>query len=111
MSYSDDELRSLWRSAGGSFHGPNVEHGTMPEDKLLSFLRSVIDTSIRAGLEAAAKVCEDYEKFYQRAMPASLSDYEYGKMKGHQWDAEHIRALIPTNAQPDGRDRDGEGKK
>ena len=76
----------------------------------LEYMRGY-EEGFRAGLEAAAKVCEDYEKFYQRAMPASLSDYEYGKMKGHQWDAEHIRALIPTNAQPDGRDRDGEGKK
>src|SRR5436190_928265 len=28
---TDDELRQLWRRAGGRFHGPNVETGTMPE--------------------------------------------------------------------------------
>lgn len=37
--WSDDFLRALWRSQGGKFHGPNVETGTMPEAKLLPFLR------------------------------------------------------------------------
>ena len=41
-SYSDDSLRTLWRNAGGKFHGPNIETGTMPEDKLLPFLRSLL---------------------------------------------------------------------
>lgn len=39
---SNVELRGLWYGAGGSFHGPNVETGTMPEEKLLPFLRSLI---------------------------------------------------------------------
>lgn len=38
----DWDLRDLWRNAGGSFHGPNVEHGSMPEEKLLPFLRSLV---------------------------------------------------------------------
>ena len=42
MTYSDDELRALWRAAGGSFHGPVVETGDMPESKLLPFLRDLI---------------------------------------------------------------------
>jgi hypothetical protein len=36
---TDDELRALWRANGGEFHGPNVETGYMPEEKLLPFLR------------------------------------------------------------------------
>jgi len=38
---NDDQLRDLWRKAGGDFHGPIVETGTMPEAKLLPFLRSL----------------------------------------------------------------------
>ena len=40
---SDDELRQRWRDAGGSFHGPKIETGTMPESKLLPFLRQLYD--------------------------------------------------------------------
>ncbi len=42
MSYrTDDDLRALWRQAGGQFHGPNIETGTMPESALLPFLRKL----------------------------------------------------------------------
>lgn len=40
---TDDELRKWWRARGGAFHGPNVEHGTMPEAQLLPLLRSLLD--------------------------------------------------------------------
>lgn len=40
---SDEQLRRVWREAGGRFHGPNIETGTMPESKLLPFLRSMLD--------------------------------------------------------------------
>lgn len=39
---TDDELRALWRSNGGDFHGPNVEHGSMKEEDLLPFLRQLV---------------------------------------------------------------------
>lgn len=39
---SNVELRGMWYGAGGSFHGPSVETGTMPEAKLLPFLRSLM---------------------------------------------------------------------
>lgn len=39
---SDEVLRWLWREMGGSFHGPNVEHGIMPEAKLLPLLRQLL---------------------------------------------------------------------
>lgn len=38
---TDQQLRKAWREAGGDFHGPNIETGTMPEAKLLPFLRSL----------------------------------------------------------------------
>jgi hypothetical protein len=36
------ELIGLWRAAGGRFHGPNVETGTMPEAMLLPFLQALV---------------------------------------------------------------------
>lgn len=39
---SDDQLRARWIEAGGEFHGPNIETGTMPEARLLPFLRSLL---------------------------------------------------------------------
>ena len=41
---TDFELRERWRAAGGSFHGPCVETGTMPEEQLLPFLRDLAAT-------------------------------------------------------------------
>jgi hypothetical protein len=32
-------LRAWWRAQGGSFHGPNIETGKMPEAKLIPLLR------------------------------------------------------------------------
>jgi hypothetical protein len=37
---TDQELRKLWRDAGGEFYGPRVETWSMPEAKLLPFLRA-----------------------------------------------------------------------
>lgn len=47
---TNDELRALWRSKGGSFHGPNIETGTMPEAKLLPFLRELMSLPERSVL-------------------------------------------------------------
>jgi hypothetical protein len=38
----DEAIRRAWLNAGGSFHGPNVETGTMPEAQLLPLLRSLM---------------------------------------------------------------------
>lgn len=46
----DFELRGMWYGAGGTFHGPNIETGTMPEARLLPFLRSLL----RQGAQPAA---------------------------------------------------------
>lgn len=45
---TDDEIRKMWRDAGGSFYGPRVETGAMPEAKLLPFLRSLAYLSASA---------------------------------------------------------------
>jgi hypothetical protein len=42
---TDSELKEMWKVAGGEFYGPNVETGSMPEFKLLPFLRSLIQES------------------------------------------------------------------
>jgi len=46
---SDDEIRLHWRQAGGEFHGPHVETGTMPEALLLPFLRGLMRASDKPG--------------------------------------------------------------
>ncbi len=53
-SLSNDELRKLWRAEGGSFYGPIVEHGDMPEAKLLPFLRRLIGTTADQQKEGAS---------------------------------------------------------
>lgn len=47
-------LRKIWREKGGSFHGPNVETGSMPESDLLPFLHALIEGRTEAGRECAA---------------------------------------------------------
>ncbi len=47
---TDDEIRALWRSKGGIFHGPRIETGTMPEAQLLPFLRELMTLPDRAML-------------------------------------------------------------
>jgi hypothetical protein len=47
---TDDEIRTIWRSKGGSFHGPHIETGTMPEAQLLPFLRELLTIPYRAML-------------------------------------------------------------
>lgn len=47
---SDQEIRKFWKAAGGSFHGPNVETATIPEQKLFWFVRDLIKaTAITAS--------------------------------------------------------------
>lgn len=41
-SWTDDCLREYWRRLGGSFHGPHIETGTMPESKLLPMLKYLL---------------------------------------------------------------------
>lgn len=42
MSFARYEyLRDKWRDLGGKFYGPNIEHGSMPESRLLPFLAAI----------------------------------------------------------------------
>jgi hypothetical protein len=41
-TWPDQRLRRMWIAAGGEFHGPRIEHGSMPESTLLPFLRRII---------------------------------------------------------------------
>ncbi|WP_440105641.1 hypothetical protein [Acidovorax sp. BL-A-41-H1] len=54
---SNVELRGLWHGAGGAFHGPNIETGTMPEEKLLPFLRDLV----RARHPAPSPLAADHQ--------------------------------------------------
>ena len=40
--FTDKELRSIWREAGGDFHGPIIEHGSIKEEDLFVFLRGIL---------------------------------------------------------------------
>ncbi len=51
---NDDDLRQLWRDAGGEFHGPLIERGTITEVKLLSFLRALQTNAEREKARADA---------------------------------------------------------
>ncbi len=44
---SRDTCRKIWTAAGGSFHGPNVETGLMPEDKLLAFIQGLAEPVVQ----------------------------------------------------------------
>lgn len=66
---TDDEMRRLWRDAGGSFHGPITETGTMPEDKLLPFLRRVarLEGALSALVHAhddASETIEEWQSWW-----------------------------------------------
>lgn len=50
-NWTDADLCRMWKAAGGSFHGPHIETGTMPESKLLPFLRSLAAAPARGGEE------------------------------------------------------------
>lgn len=39
---SDDEIKALWKSKGGTFHGP-MAIGSMTEEELLLFLRELLE--------------------------------------------------------------------
>lgn len=42
----DDDLRALWREAGGSIHDLRVTTATIPERKLLELLRKLVDGGV-----------------------------------------------------------------
>jgi hypothetical protein len=42
-------LRDMWRMLGGRWYGPNVEHGSMPEHKLLPILQELLAVALKHG--------------------------------------------------------------
>lgn len=74
---SDDDIRAHWRAAGGEFHGPNVEHGDMPESKLLPYLRSLLS---RPGSVCVYQKAEPNETLY-----LTTCGKELWLEPGHEW--------------------------
>lgn len=68
MNPADTELRKMWRDAGGEFYGPHVETGSMPETKLLPFLRSLIagQPASVGAVRKALEVLALFRAFVQR---------------------------------------------
>ena len=48
-------LRAFWRALGGTFHGPNVETGKIPEAKLMPLLKELYDTRSKALAPSPSK--------------------------------------------------------
>ncbi|MNU46263.1 hypothetical protein D3C71_351210 [compost metagenome] len=59
-------LRKMWRRAGGSFHGPRTETGTMPEKDLLPFLRSLCKPAASSDERAAFEAWNSKHGQYRR---------------------------------------------
>jgi len=74
----DFELRERWRAAGGSFHGPCVETGTMPEAQLLPFLRDLAATP-------ALPATEDSSAGDLAEGPDGFGSAEHWKEKAQYW--------------------------
>ncbi|MCB5410480.1 hypothetical protein [Pseudogemmobacter faecipullorum] len=78
-------LRPIWKANGGSWHGPRVEHWTIPEDNMVKFFTEAAmhfigmagltaahpsDASLRAAVERLSAKALDYEHRHQRALSA-----------------------------------------
>lgn len=79
---SNVELRGMWYGAGGTFHGPRVETGTMPEAKLLPFLRSLIATAAlraRGAVPSRAQIRDVFlaNGFTVKEGQTDLKEYVY----------------------------------
>lgn len=63
---TDDDLRAIWRNAGGRFYGPN-ETGAMPERELLAFLRAFAagQSAPSVAPVAADKIVDEYADEYE----------------------------------------------
>lgn len=56
---TDNDAQALWRSIGGDFHGPQVEHGMITEEKLLPFLKQVLLVRSILGFYIQGRTIED----------------------------------------------------
>jgi len=42
------QIKAVWKSAGGEWHGPHIEHWSIPEDRVVDFIKALL---ARASLE------------------------------------------------------------
>lgn len=87
---SDDDLRAMWRQHGGMFHGPLIETGTMPEAKLLAFLRAIL--ALRPQSECEAPTVEAAREMGAKGGPV----VEAERLAFEAWMAGHCWAVSPT---------------
>jgi len=52
---SDSGIRAMWRAAGGEFHGPIVEHGSIKEGDLIRFVRNLYEEARAEGRSEALR--------------------------------------------------------
>ena len=71
---SDDDLRRMWREAGGEFYGPNVETGRMPERELLVFLRAYARSERARTIEECVAKIKAMRDDYHPPVHGALSD-------------------------------------
>lgn len=108
---TDDELRALWREAGGDFHGPNVETGTMPEAKLLPLLRRLAQEREKVDsadmcLEAVTLARQTLADHFGGNLAFLDDDLIRGVVKMHE-ELEAVYDLLPSHYYmdpPDGGD-------
>jgi hypothetical protein len=104
-SLSDDQIREMWRAAGGELHGPLVETATMPEDKMLGLIREVAARAPAA--DAAAQIDLDDPAFQRKlrdAMKAALRaecDGSYFEDTSH-WSLEAVPGTDEGTLDPVG---------
>lgn len=89
VAISDDQLRELWRKAGGSFHGPIVEHGSIEEAKLLPFLRSLLQPN-------AAEV----GRLVHEAVAAAVKPLTPAELAGRGIQVENGYAILDERGKP-----------
>ncbi len=86
--HTDDELRDLWKNAGGLFHGPHVETGTMPEATLLPMLRKYEEDSKMLDF-----VLDHGDLVFGDERLGSTTSY-YVRLDGDEWHGESWREAI-----------------
>jgi hypothetical protein len=100
---TDDALRDLWRSNGGRFNGPHVETGSMPESRLLPFLRGLV---LETAAQTAPVVASDalpplpepaVESF---ATDAAMRTFRLSTFSADQMHAYARAAIAPPAAEP-----------
>jgi hypothetical protein len=94
---SDSDLRTMWRNAGGEFYGPRVETGSMPEAKLLPFLRSLAAKAaltpepVKAGDEVMHPNGENHATLHTELDRTDGSSSDTGRTDTRSSDRAHVK--------------------